>query len=279
MAKACKDVILRPRPVLRSTLGRLLSLALAATMTSPAFGQATPPSSEANDANNPLTPKITISFQDQWAPQLYNSNDTTNAFLFRGVIPNAAFGTPQLFRYTLPVATAPTPTGNTTSIGDLNLIDLFPFKVGHTEVAIGPQLTAPTAGKNETGTGKWQAGLAVIVIAPQKWGLLGTLITWQQSFAGSRRRLDQNNLAFQPLILYNLPRGWYLRSTATWNADLQRGNYAIPVGLGLGKVKLLKSGTTLNVFVEPQWTVSRSGAGQPQFQVFAGVNLQFPMKR
>lgn len=279
MAKACKDVILRARPVLRSTLGRILALALAATMTSPAFGQAIPPSSEANDANNPLTPKITINFQDQWAPQLYNSNDSTNAFLFRGLIPSGAFGTPQLFRYTLPVTTAPTPAGNTTSIGDLNLIDLFPFKVGHTEVAIGPQLTAPTAGKNATGTGKWQAGLAVIVIAPQQWGLLGTLITWQQSFAGSRRRLDQNNFAFQPLILYNLPRGWYLRSTATWNADLQRGNYAIPVGLGLGKVRLLKSGTTLNVFLEPQWTVSRSGAGQPQFQVFAGVNLQFPMKR
>lgn len=259
---------------------RLLASAIAPlTIVATTFAQTAPPSSEANEANNPLTPKITVNFHDQWAPQLYNSDDYTNAFLFRGVIPNAAFGTPQLFRYTLPVATAPTQTGTTTSIGDLNLIDLFPFKVGHTEVAIGPQITAPTAGKDETGTGKWQAGLAAIVIAPQKWGLLGTLITWQQSFAGSRRRLDQNNLAFQPLILFNLPKGWYLRSTATWNFDLQRGNYAIPLGFGMGKVKLLKGGATLNVFLEPQWTVSRRGAGQAQFQVFAGVNLQFPMKR
>jgi hypothetical protein len=260
-------------------LCRMAAVIAALAITPLAFAQAAPPSSEANEANNPLTPKITVNFHDQWAPQLYDSNEYTNAFLFRGVIPNAAFGTPQLFRYTLPVATAPTQTGTTTSIGDLNLIDLFPFKVGNTEVAIGPQITAPTASKDETGTGKWQGGLAAIVIAPQKWGLLGSLVTWQQSFAGSNRRVDQNNLSFQPLILYNLPKGWYLRSTATWNFDLQRGNYAIPVGFGLGKVKLLESGTTLNIFLEPQWTVSRSGAGQPQFQVFAGLNLQFPIKR
>jgi hypothetical protein len=272
-------VVSEARSLLRHVFRLAAGTTVFLTVCGSAFAQTAPASSEANEANNPLTPKITVNFHDQWAPQLYDSNDYTNAFLFRGVIPNAAFGTPQLFRYTLPVATAPTRTGTTTSIGDLNLIDLFPFKVGHTEVAIGPQITAPTAGKDETGTGKWQGGVAAIVIAPQKWGLLGTLITWQQSFAGSHRRLDQNNFAFQPLILYNLAQGWYVRSTATWNFDLQRGNYAIPVGLGLGKVKVLDSGTSLNIFLEPQWTVSRSGAGQPQFQVFAGVNLQFPMKR
>jgi len=237
------------------------------------------PGSTANDANNPLTPKITLNIHDQWEPSLYGTDDHTNAVLFRGVIPNAAFGVPQLFRYTLPVVTAPTATGTTTTVGDLNLIDLFPFRVGHVEVAFGPQVTVPTASKRETGSGKWQAGIASIVIAPQRWGLLGMLATWQQSVAGSGRRLDQNNLSVQPLLLYNLPRGWYLRSTATWNFDLARGNYAIPVGLGMGKVSLLAGGITLNLFLEPQWTVSRSGAGQPQFQVFAGINLQFPIHR
>jgi hypothetical protein len=36
---------------------------------------------------------------------------------------------------------------------------------------------------------------------------------------------------------------------------------------------------TVNVFAEPQWTVAHDGAGQPKFQVFAGVNLQFPIGR
>jgi hypothetical protein len=36
--------------------------------------------------------------------------------------------------------------------------------------------------------------------------------------------------------------------------------------------------TTVNLFAEPQWTVARSGVGQPQFQVFGGLNLQFPLK-
>jgi hypothetical protein len=263
------------------SLFRWLCTALLIASASPATAsaQTAPAGDAANEANNPLTPKITVNFHDQWAPQLYGSDDYTNAFLFRGVIPNVAFGQPQLFRYTLPVVTAPTATGKTTSVGDLNLIDLFPFKVGTTEVAIGPQITAPTAAHRETGSGKWQGGLAGIAIAPQRWGLLGTLVTWQQSFAGSGKRPDQNNLSFQPLVLYNLPKGWYLRSTATWNFDLQRGNYAIPVGLGAGKVRVLKGGVTLNAFIEPQWTVARSGIGQPQFQVFAGINLQFPVKR
>jgi len=30
---------------------------------------------------------------------------------------------------------------------------------------------------------------------------------------------------------------------------------------------------------EPQWTVAHDGDGQPKFQVFAGLNLQFPIGR
>lgn len=141
------------------------------------------------------------------------------------------------------------------------------------------RLAKATAAHRETGSGKWQGGLAGIIIASQRWELLSTLATWQQSFAGSGKRPDQNNLSFQPLVLHNVPKGWYLRSTATSNFDLQRGNYAIPVGLGAGKVRVLKGGATLNAFIEPQWTAARSGVGQPQFQVFVGINLQFPVKR
>jgi len=77
----------------------------------------------------------------------------------------------------------------------------------------------------------------------------------------------------------NLSQGWYLRSSATWTFDLARDHYAIPVGLGVGKVWLVGDGTSVNVFAEPQWTVAHDGAGQPKFQVFAGVNMQFPIGR
>ncbi len=241
-------------------------------------GAAQPSSQQMNEANNPLTPKITVNLHDQWAPRLYGSDDWTNAFLLRGLVPHRLGGAPQVLRGTLPIATAPSPDGGTvTGLGDLTLFDLFLLKAGHVEIGIGPQLTLPTASQDDLGTGKWQAGLAGIVIAPQHWGLLGGLLTWQHSFAGDDARPTQNNASFQPFFIYNLPQGLYLRSTATWNFNLQTDDYVIPLGLGLGKVWSLAGGTTVNAFVEPQWTAAHEGVGQPKFQVFMGVNFQFSL--
>jgi hypothetical protein len=234
-----------------------------------------------NDANNPLTPTVTANLQDQWAPQLYDSDNSTNALLLRGVLPHLFGGVPQILRATLPIATAPSTSGsgNTTGLGDLNLFDLALFKEQGLVLGIGPQLTLPTASDQALGTGKWQAGLAAVAIAPQAWGLLGGLVTWQHSFAGESDRPTQNNLTVQPFFIYNLPQGVYLRSTAIWTFDLARNNYVIPIGAGVGKVFAQSDGTTINVFAEPQWTVIHHGAGQPKFQLFAGVNFQFPVNK
>ena len=264
-----------PAPGGRTAMMFRILIALA--LVAPTVTAQQPETNQANDANNPLTPKITVNFHNQWAPELYDSDEDTNAFLLRGVIPHRLGGQGQLFRYTLPVVTAPTQTGDTTGLGDLNLIDLFPFKAGKVEVAIGPQLTLPTASEDETGTGKWQAGVATIIMAPQHWGLFGSLITWQTSFAGDDDRSDQNSMSFQPLFIYNFPKGWYARSTATMTWDFERNTHVIPIGAGIGKVLLRPSGTSINIFAEPQWTIDHEGVGQPKFQVFAGVNLQFPM--
>lgn len=235
---------------------------------------------EMNAANNPLQPSLGVNVQDQYVGRYYDldSDVDSNAFLLRGILPHKTFGTPQILRATMPVVTTPNlpPDGRHTDAGDLNLFDLFLFKAGSLELGIGPQLTIPTAGRADAGTGKWQGGLATVVIAPQSWGLAGGLITWQQSFAGGGGRRDQNNLQAQPFVIRNLPHGWYVRSTAIWTWDLQEGSYYLPLGIGAGKV--WKAGnTTLNLFAEPQWTVAHDGDGVPQFQVFVGFNLQFPL--
>jgi hypothetical protein len=245
----------------------------------PAIAQQTS-SAEVNAANNPLTPKITMNFHDQAAPDLYALDPGSNAFLFRGVVPNKLAGVPQLFRYTLPIVTAPTGQGDTVSgLGDLNLIELFPFvwKQARMELAVGPQFTLPTATDDLTGTGKWQAGLAVLAIAPRSFGIAGALVTWQHSIAGDDARPAQNGLAIQPLFIYNLPQGWYLRSSATWNFAFVQNAWVIPLGAGVGKVWPRPSGTTINAFVEPQFSVAHDGDGQPKFQVFTGLNLQFSL--
>ncbi|MFZ4284992.1 hypothetical protein [Variovorax sp. HJSM1_2] len=113
-------------------------------------------------------------------------------------------------------------------------------------------------------------------MVPQKWGLLGGLITWQKSFAGDSDRPSQNTAQAQPFVIYNLPAGWYLRSSGTTSFNLRNGDYAIPLGLGAGKI-WKSGGTTYNLFAEPQWTVAHEGLGQPKFQVFMGLNLQFPL--
>jgi hypothetical protein len=56
--------------------------------------------------------------------------------------------------------------------------------------------------------------------------------------------------------------------------NLVNGDYHIPVGLGIGKVIKVKE-TVFNFFIEPQPSVLVSGAGQPVFQVYAALNMQF----
>ena len=256
------------------TVAFFLSFVAAATAQKPS-------SDDVNKANNPLTPAITVNFQDQGAPELYDLDQGSNAFLIRGVLPHKLGGLPQIVRYTLPVETVPNGKGGMeTGLGDLNLFDLaiFPLKKARMALGFGPQFTFPTATETLADTGKWQAGAAAVVVDPRKWGMMGALITWQHSFAGDDNRPDQSVLVTQPLFLLNLPNGWYLRSTAGWTFDLVQDHYSIPIGTGAGKVWLLHGGANINVFAEPQWTVAWSGAGQPHFQVFGGMNMQFPLK-
>lgn len=255
----------------------LLALITTGIVSAPCLAQE---HEDVNAANNPLTPKITINFHDYYVPELSGlpGNRYANQFLLRGLVPSDMFGAPQLIRFTLPVATAPEfPTGYTTGLGDLTLMDIFLVPGKQVSFGAGPLLVLPTATDDALGAGKWQVGAAGIVVAPQSWGLLGGLATYQTSFAGQSERSDVSLATFQPIINYNLKDGFYLRSTATWNFDLESGNYSIPVGLGVGKVFQVNDKVTMNAFVEPQYTVFDHGSGNPEWQVFVGLNFQIAL--
>lgn len=262
---------------------RTLSLGAAALMlaTLPALGQEAHES--VNEANNPLTPKITINLQNYFIPSFIDTpgDPHANQFLIRGLVPSDMFGLPQLLRFTLPIATSPdVPSGYVTGLGDLTLMDIFILpKKGDVTFGAGPLVVLPTATDDSLGSGKWQIGAAGIAVAPQDWGLLAGLATYQTSFAGSDMREDVNLATFQPIVNVNLSDGWYLRSSATWNFNLESGASYIPVGAGIGKVFQLEKGATLNAFIEPQYTVWNDGPGAPRWQLFAGMNFQFPVKR
>ena len=230
---------------------------------------------DANKSNNPLNPAPGLNFQDYYSPSLYGTDKYTNDFLLRGTLPIAPgfVPVPQLIRATVPISTRPDPDGgNGTALGDINLFDIFLFGNKELQLGIGPLLTLPTATHDYLGTGKWQAGLAAVVVNPTPQRLLGALVQWQHSFAGDADRSNVNTATLQPFLIWNLPQGWYLRSTGTWSFNLNNGEGYIPVGFGFGKA--WRDGKTVyNAFIEPQVTVWHEGDGQPHWTIFTGLNL------
>ncbi len=268
------------RPHVSGVVAVLVAGAVATSLL-PAASLAQPSAQEMNNSNNPLTPALGLNLQDQVVTSYHEVSDAhSNAGLLRGILPHKFFGVPQIVRATVPIVTSidNSELSSTTGLGDINIFDVLLFKAGPVELGAGPQVTFPSATDDRLGTEKWQAGVAAVAIAPQSWGLLGGLVTWQHSFAGDDDRDTTNDLQAQPFLIYNLPAAFYLRSTATWDFDLESGDYYIPIGLGLGKIWKLEGGTTINLFAEPQYTVAHDGIA-PRWQVFMGLNLQFPLKR
>lgn len=230
---------------------------------------------DTNSANNPLTAKVSLNIQNYYTPSFYGPlNSDANSLLLRGLIPLNFGGVQQLVRFTLPYSVNPSPEGYADGLGDLTIFDLFVLPTKGVMLAVGPLFVAPTATNRFTGAGRWQAGAAGAVVAPQSWGLIGSLITYQHSFADDFGRDPVSLLTAQPILFYNLPQGFYLRSSGIWNFDLQNNLGYIPVGLGAGKVMKIGE-VAANFFVEPQYTVYHYGQQVPHWQVFAGMNFQF----
>ncbi|CAN7499326.1 MULTISPECIES: hypothetical protein [unclassified Caballeronia] len=241
-----------------------------------AFGQSA--ADEANKSNNPLNLAASFNIQNYYTPSVFGASSHTNDLLLRPTIPigpNGLIGVPQIFRATVPVSTRPDPNGGyNTGLGDINLFDIFLLSQEGVQIGVGPLITMPSATDPSLGTGKWQGGLAAVAVSATKERLLGALVQWQHSFAGQDSRPAVQSLTAQPFGIFNLPGGWYVRSTGTWTFDLQHGSYYIPVGLGGGKA--WKSGSTIyNAYIEPQYSVAHSGQGVPQFTIFAGLNMTF----
>ncbi len=225
-------------------------------------------------ANNPLAPIKAFNVHNYYMPTLYGEEGSSlNQAWLRYAQPLGKF----ILRGSLPIVTS-SMSGRTpeSGLGDFNLfaIYLVSKKGAANEIGIGPAISAPT-GTNNMGSGKWQAGLSVLAFLKSNPVFqAGGLVTWQASFAGDGSREDMNSLTAQPFLMFQLGKGTYLRSTGIWTFDLRKGNYNVPIGLGIGQV--LKAGNTVfNIFIEPQYSVFAYGMGQPSFQLFIGFNSQF----
>jgi hypothetical protein len=254
------------------------TLALVALATVAVFAPGTAGADDAEaaaQANNPLADFRAFNVHNYYIGSLSELGDATaNTAWMRYAQP--MFGS--LFRLSLPISRVPTGAGTTVSgLGDLNAFLAYLVDTGNPALSfgVGPQLTLPTASETETGTEKWQGGAAVVIFdARSPTVQYGGLITWQASFAGEDTRADTNLLAVQPFYFFQAGAGLYFRGAPIWVFDLENDRYHVPLGLGVGKV--IPAGNIIyNCFVETQYTILDDGAGQPETQLFLGVNMQF----
>jgi hypothetical protein len=251
---------------------------LAVALTGAAAGDEGAGDSAAQ-ANNPLANMTALNFQDYYIGRITETDKDGNQFWVRFAKPFEVAGTNWLMRASLPVNSFPVATNGdlATGIGDLNVFAAYLFDTGNPAVSfgLGPQITAPTAPDERLGSEKWSGGFAnVLFDGRSKRFQYGYLLTWQASFAGSNSSADVNTGAFQPFAFYQLGNGLYLRSAPIWVYNFENDAYSMPLGLGIGKV-IKKGKTVFNLFVEPQASVAYRGPGQPDWQIFAGFNMQF----
>jgi hypothetical protein len=161
-------------------------------------------------------------------------------------------------------------------LGDL---DIFAAYLAVTKpkftFGIGPSASFNTASNDALGTGKNTLGVAAVVFAmPSPQFQIGGLVIWRTDIGGDSNRADVNLLAIQPFYFWQLGKGLYFRGAPVIPFDLTSGDYHVPIGLGVGKVVKI-NGTVFNFFIEPQPSILVEGVGQPTFQIYAALNMQF----
>jgi hypothetical protein len=234
-----------------------------------------PAGSDAAQANNPLAYFRAFNLHNYYIPELSGPIDSTaNNFVLRYAQPFGKW----LMRASLPFSRVPTGINSTESgVGDLDVFFAYLFDTGNParSFGVGPQLVFDTASEDATGTGKTQAGVAAVYFdATSQFFQWGGLLTYRTDIAGSSSRPDTSVLAAQPFYFFQLGKGKYVRGAPIWVFDLENDTYHVPVALGIGQV-IPTEKVVFNMFIEPQFTILSKGDGQPELQVFVGLNMQF----
>jgi hypothetical protein len=259
--------------ILRITLATVLVLVcgmVAAAQEAPPAG-ATEDRALAN-ANNPLANMTAFNVQNYWMSSLYDTDATASTAWLRFAKPLGRF----LVRASLPLSTVSVPGAGTTSgVGDFNVFAAYLLSdpASPEQFGVGPLLAAPTASEDELGGDVLQAGAAAVYFnAASPAVQWGGLLTAQTKIGGDGP--DTSLAVMQPFLFLQFGKGTYGGMAPLWYFDLESGHYNIPLGCRVGKV--VKAGRTVfNLFIEPQFTMMHWGEGQPEFQVFTALNMQF----
>lgn len=133
-------------------------------------------------------------------------------------------------------------TGGVFGLGDIIVTGFFtPSSFGRFVWGVGPVLSLPTATDKVLGTGKWSAGVSVVLVTQGKQWLAGAVAFNVWSFAGAEDRPEVNVMQIDPLFRYHLGKRWMLVSSpsfvANWTAP-EGEEWIVPIGGGIGRVWL-----------------------------------------
>jgi hypothetical protein len=229
-----------------------------------------------------------VQVKDIYTPAEYGTNAQLNTLQLRSVFAVRSYSLmplEQLVRPTIQVVTVPRngrTASTTTALDDIQLLDLFriPFPDVRTTGfiwGVGPYFVFPTSTSQFTGKGAWQIGPAWAF----SWKLdrlrVAGLFQQATSFAyTSSHSVSVASMQIQPIITYDIGRGWYLKSSdATWKINMRhKTSTEIPLSAGLGKVWNIGESSAISAAVSGEWMVYRQF--DPQIEQFT-LNFQISL--
>ena len=146
------------------------------------------------------------------------------------------------------------------------------------EIGLGPSFIIPTATKNATGQGKWQAGPAATIFYVPKGWTIGVIPQVWWSFAGDSDREDTNQMEIQYTIARHFKGGWNLRTRPTIKADFKAdsGNkWNVPIGAGISKlVKIHKIPVLIGI--EGQRSIIKQDDYGAEWTIVSDITVVIP---
>jgi hypothetical protein len=243
------------------------------------------------EVNDPTASLTQAQLKEEFTPAEFGTNAQPNTFQLRPILairPHGPMDLEQILRPTVSLVTIPRGRGASTrtEFGDTQLLDLLVmpwpdaretgFRWG-----IGPYIVFPTATSHSAGHSAWQAGPAFAFRYRLVPGLLiSTLVQQATSLAYTAPHASPVTvITFQPMISYQLGRGWYVRSSdATWTFNLRHGKSTeIPLSAGVGKVWEFLHSAAINSSVSGEWMAYRQYSPQTeQFTVKFQITVLLP---
>jgi hypothetical protein len=153
---------------------------------------------------------------------------------------------------------------------------LSPAEPGPFIWGVGTALILPTNTDSKFGGDTWSAGPTALILAMKGPWVVGFLGQHVWSFADHGSQPDVNSTLLQPILNYNIGKGWYLSSvpviTANWEAD---DEWTVPLGGGVGRLMRIGGKLPVDFKVAAYYNVEKPRFG-PEWDLQLTVKFLLP---